>query len=150
MEAFCTKAEETLDGLEAFGKEPVLDDAWLAELAEADAPFYFSTDSLEEAGELDAEERHRQLRLNLRAQPVEEMVLPDAEAVAEVLDLAHAEEVEKWQQAISQAMADHKSLCFTKLLELSELKPTELLIGLLLGQWTLQQKTFYGEINVSG
>ena len=74
VDAFCSAAHERLDELEASGKEPVLDEDCLDDLVSSEVPFYFSTDSLEselEAGE--PQERHRQLRLSLQVEPVEEM-----------------------------------------------------------------------------
>ena len=150
VEAFCTEANETLDGLEAHGKEPILDDAWLEDLSSPDESFYFSTDSLESEGEAEREEKHRQLRLNITLAPAAELPsFTSPDSLSDVLELAHAEDVEVWQQEIAIVMASHKRLSFTRLLELSELQPGELLIGLLLSQWKLKQQTFYGEIEVS-
>lgn len=148
VESFCIEANETLDHLEAYGKEPVLDESWLEDLSSSDKPFYFSTDSLESESELEPEEKHRQLRLNINLTPTEERAFPSSDSIADVLVLAHAEDVESWQLAIANVMASHKRLSFTTLLELSGMRPGELLIGLLLGEWTLKQQTFYGELEV--
>ena len=148
VESFCIEANETLDHLEAYGKEPVLDESWLEDLSSSNAPFYFSTDSLESDSELEPEEKHRQLRLNINLTPTEERSFPSSDAIADVLALAHAEDVESWQQAIATVMSSHERLSFTRLLELSKLQPGELLVGLLLGHWILKQQTFYGEIEV--
>ena len=148
VDAFCAVAHERLDELEASGKEPVLDDGSLTELVSSELPFYFSTDSLEselEAGE--PQERHRQLRLSLQVKPVEEMAAP-MDAIADVLGLAHAEEVDVWQQAISAAIPKTVPIGFKELLTVSKIQPVELLIGLLLGPWRLEQEEFYGEIKV--
>ena len=150
VESFCLEANETLDDLEAYGKEPVLDDDWLDGLSESDTPFYFSTDSLEYQQEQEPEEWHRQLRLNLRQQPqpVEEVVFSTPEAIADVLELAHQEDIDVWQSAIAEVMTKHQYLSFTQLRQLSGLQPVELLVGLLLGHWKLRQQSFSGEIEV--
>ena len=148
VDAFCAVAHERLDELEASGKEPVLDDESLDELVSSELPFYFSTDSLE--SELEAaepQERHRQLSLSLQVEPVAEMAAP-MDAIADVLDLAHAEEVDVWQQAISAAIPKTVPIGFKELLAVSKMEPVELLIGLLLGPWRLEQEEFYGEIRV--
>ena len=148
VDAFCAVAHERLDELEASGKEPVLDDESLDELVSSELPFYFSTDSLE--SELEADEpqvRHRQLSLGLRVEPVEELAAP-MDVISEVLGLAHAEEVDVWQRAISAAIPKTVPIGFKELLAVSKMEPVELLIGLLLGPWRLEQEEFYGEIRV--
>ena len=90
VDAFCTVAHERLDELEASGKEPMLDDESLDDLVSSEVPFYFSTDSLESELEIDEPQvRHRQLRLSLQVEPVEELAAP-MDAIADVLGLAHA------------------------------------------------------------
>ena len=148
VDAFCAAAHERLDELEASGKEPVLDDESLEELVSSELPFYFNTDSLK--SELEADEpqkRHRQLRLGLQVEPVVEMAAP-MDVVSEVLNLAHVEEVDAWQRAISAAIPKTMPIGFTELLAVSKMEPVELLIGLLLGPWRLEQAEFYGEIRV--
>ncbi|MGB3787887.1 MAG: hypothetical protein WA949_07750 [Phormidesmis sp.] len=148
VDAFCAAAHERLDELEAGGKEPMLDDESLDELVSSELPFYFSTDSLE--SELEAnepQERHRQLRLSLQVEPMAETAT-SVNAITDVLDLAHAEDVDLWQRAISAAIPKTVPIGFTELLAVSKIEPVELLIGLLLGPWRLDQEEFYGEIKV--
>ena len=148
VDAFCAVAHERLDELEASGKEPVLDDESLDELVSSEVPFYFSTDSLESALEIDKPQvRHRQLRLGLQVEPVE-VIDPPMDAIADVIGLAHAEEVDVWQRAISAAIPKTVPIGFKELLAVSKMEPVELLIGLLLGPWRLEQEEFYGEIRV--
>ena len=148
VDAFCAVAHERLDELEASGKEPVLDDESLDELVSSELPFYFSTDSLESEFEAaEPQTRHRQLRLSLQVEPVAELTT-SLDAVADVLGLAHAEEVDVWQRAISSAIPKTVPIGFTELLATSKIEPVELLIGLLLGPWRLDQEEFYGEIRV--
>ena len=144
VDAFCAAAHERLDELEASGKEPVLDDESLDELVSAELPFYFSTDSLEsEIEAVEPQEKHRQLKLSLQVEPVAEMAT-SLDAIADVLDLAHAEDVDLWQRAISDAIPNTVPIGFTELLAVSKIEPVELLIGLLLGPWRLEQVEFYG------
>ena len=148
VDAFCAVAHERLDELDASGKEPVLDNESLDELVSSELPFYFSTDSLE--SELEAnepQERHRQLRLSLQVEPMAETAT-SVNAITDVLDLAHAEDVDLWQRAISAAIPKTVPIGFTELLAVSKMEPVELLIGLLLGPWRLEQEEFYGEIRV--
>ena len=145
VDAFCAVAHERLDELEASGKEPVLDDESLEDLVSSELPFYFSTDSLE--SEVEPQTRHRQLRLSLQVEPVAETAAP-MDAIADVLDLAHAEDIDSWQRAISSAIPKTVPIGFKELLAVSKMQPVELLIGLLLGPWRLEQEEFYGEIRV--
>ena len=148
VDAFCAVAHERLDELEASGKEPVLDDESLDDLVSSEVPFYFSTDSLEsELRVAEPQVRHRQLSLGLQVEPVAEMDAP-MDAIADVLGLAHAEEVDVWQRAISAAIPKTVPIGFQELLAVLKMEPVELLIGLLLGPWRLDQEDFYGEIRV--
>jgi hypothetical protein len=93
----------------------------------------------------------RQMDLRLKLQPSPESKLADLELPAgmdDALAMAHAEDVEAWQKAISAVMPATGSVKFQRLLALTELEPVELLIGLLLGSWNLKQQGFYGEIEI--
>ena len=126
----------------------MLDDESLDELVSSELPFYCSTDSLESELEIDKPQvRHRQLRLSLQVEPVEEVAAP-MDVISDVLNLAHAEEVDAWQRAISSAIPKTVPIEFKELLAISKMEPVELLIGLLLGPWRLEQEEFYGEIRV--
>lgn len=43
---FCDRAEATFEDIEAYGKEPTLDESWLAEVTGDRDSFYFSSDNL--------------------------------------------------------------------------------------------------------
>jgi capsid protein len=91
------------------------------------------------------------LDLRLKLQPLPESKLADLELPAgmdDAMAMAHAEDVEAWQKAISAAMPETGSVKFQQLLALTELEPVELLIRLLLGSWNLKQQGFYGEIEI--
>lgn len=148
VETYCTEANGALDDLEAYGKEPTLDAEFLNDLASSDSVYTFSTDSIERELEPEPTIRHRQLRLNLAAQP-QAQDLASADDISEILSLAHSEDVDLWMRAIAGAMSGRARVGFRELLYLSGLKPSELLIGLLLGSWVLMQQSFYGEIEIS-
>jgi hypothetical protein len=89
--------------------------------------------------------------LRLKLQPLPESKLASLKLPADMDDalaMAHAEDVEAWQKAISAVMPATCSVKFQQLLALTELEPVELLIGLLLGSWNLKQQGFYGEIEI--
>ncbi|MGI8933349.1 MAG: hypothetical protein ACR2FS_04670 [Phormidesmis sp.] len=141
-EVFCDRAKETLDDLEAWGKEPVLEADWLSGLVPED-PYYFTAGKLvgpmPELPELPRQERGRS--------PEQEPPVNASVDVSEVLGLAHAEDPQAWQNAIVMAMdAQPQPVGFWRLVEVTGLSPGELLLGLLMGGWRLSQDSFYGEI----
>jgi hypothetical protein len=151
-EDYCDRAHRELDKLNAWGKEPVIEEGLIAKHFERQQTSYhqLSRKILKTPPPLPRLPRQR--NPNPKLQPSTESKLADLELPAgidDALGMAHAEDVEAWQKAIADVMPSTGSVKFRQLLALTELEPVELLIGLLLGSWNMQQQGFYGEIEIS-
>lgn len=140
-EAFCDRAHPTLDDLEAWGKEPVLDVS-AGDLFDAE-PFYYTSP----AGLLPGVEQIELPRVKRQASVSRTLILNASVDVSEVMRIAHAEDPDAWQLAISRVMnRQGTAMSFGALLAATGLSSGELFLGLLLGGWQLSQQEFYGEI----
>jgi hypothetical protein len=150
-EDYCDRAHRELDRLNAWGKEPVIEEGAISKHFEKQQTSYHSLPRKILKAPPTLPRLPRQMDLRLKLQPLPESTLESLELPAgmdDALAMAHAEDVEAWQKAISAAMPATGSVKFQQLLALTELEPVELLIGLLLGSWNLKQQGFYGEIEV--
>jgi hypothetical protein len=150
-EEYCDRAHRELDRLNAWGKEPVIEEGLIAKHFEKQQTLYHSLPRKILKAPPTLPRLPRQMDLKLKLQPLPESKLADLELPAgmdDALAMAHAEDVEAWKKAISAVMPATGSVKFQQLLALTELEPVELLIGLLLGSWELRQKGFYGEIEI--
>jgi hypothetical protein len=150
-EEYCDRAHRELDRLNAWGKEPVIEEGLISKHFEKQQTSYHSLPRKILKAPPPLPRLPRQMDLRLKLQPSPESKLADLELPAgmdDALAMAHAEDVEAWQKAISAVMPAIGSVKFQQLLALTELEPVELLIGLLLGSWNLKQQGFYGEIEV--
>jgi hypothetical protein len=150
-EEYCDRAHRELDRLNAWGKEPVIEEGLIAKHFEKQQTSHHSLPRRILKAPPTLPRLPRQMDLRLKIQPSPESKLADLELPAgidDALAMAHAEDVEAWQKAISVAMPATGSVKFQQLLVLTELEPVELLIGLLLGSWDLKQEGFYGEIEI--
>ena len=166
VEGFCDRAEAAFEEIEAFGQEPTLDDDWLDELTGERDNFYFSTDNLVQVpGSLPPGNRGKGRKLK---QPDEAMVvkaLEDAiDSLEDALSISHSENVEQWVENIMHALLLHdrnqnqehdekqgaRGLEFWHLQHITQLKPSALFLGLLLGHehWKIRQDSFYGNVMV--
>ena len=150
-DAFCDRAEDIFDEIDAYGQEPLLDDDWLAEVTGEKDSFYFSTDSLvtelpplpgqkrgKKPGELDEAEVIK---------AVEDAIVSMEEAIS----VAHQEDPSSWIEHIRSTLEKERgSATFGQLRQATGITPGALFLGLLLGQdsWHLKQKEFYGEVVV--
>ena len=153
VDGFCDRANLAFDEIEAFGQEPTLDTDWLDEVTGEKDNFYFSTDSLvRETGSLPPGNRGKGRR---RKAPDEAMVVKAVEAaidsVEDAIAVSHSENVQEWVQSIMQAIKDGNTIEFWHLQHITQLNPSALLLGLLLGQefWNITQDNFYGEVLVT-
>lgn len=140
VEAWYERAFDDLDDLDAWGKNPTLTGSLLSELVPRE-PYCYTTPAklLESPPPLPRLPREA----GVRSPAVE---AADASVdVSEILNLAHAEDPQAWQVAISRAI-DEQVVPFSQLLSDTGLSPGELLLGLLLGEWQLSQREFYGEL----
>lgn len=75
-----------------------------------------------------------------------------AQNLEQAIAVAHSENVYDWIESIKTALQESNGgiLEFWKLQKMTGLRPTELFLGLLLGQehWQLRQETFYGTVAV--
>jgi hypothetical protein len=150
-EDYCDRAHRELDRLNAWGKEPVIEEGAISKHFEKLQTSYYSLPRKILKAPPTLPRLPRQMDLRLKIQPSQEKNLADLELPAgmdDALAMAHAEDVEAWQKAISAVMPATGSVKFQQLLALTELEPVELLIGLLLGSWNLKQQGFYGEIEI--
>jgi hypothetical protein len=140
-EGWCDRATDTLDDLEAWGQEPVLEMDWLSAIA-SEEPYYF------EPGKLVATASGLpELPRKVSGRSPCVQVVDASVDVSEVLGLAHAEDPQAWQNAIALALdSQAQPVGFWALVEATGLRPGELLLGLLSGGWALSQAEFYGEI----
>jgi hypothetical protein len=147
-QGFCDRAQDTLDDLEAWGKEPSLEADWLSGFV--DEPYYFTAGKMVSEAVLPALPRQGRARFPWKASPSQpfDRESPNTFAdVSEVLGIAHPEDPQAWQNAIAAAMAaQSQPVGFWALAEATGLASGELLLGLLMGGWTLSQEEFYGEI----
>ncbi|MGB3293238.1 MAG: hypothetical protein WBB01_09650 [Phormidesmis sp.] len=150
-QAYCDRAEEVFEKIEAYEREPPLDKDWLDELTGEKDTFYFSTDSLvTELPPLPGKKRGR------KPKPPDEKTVIEAVQMAvqeaeDVLSVAHLENPKDWIGRISLALADSGgSASFAELHKATKLSPGALFLGLLLGQeqWDLRQAEFYGQVVV--
>lgn len=151
--AFCDRAAEVFEEIEAFGQEPQLDDDWLYEITGENDNFYFSTDSLvTELPPLPGRKRGRQ------PTPPQEKAVVDAvqqavQQAEDALSVAHLENPSDWIDRIHKAISlSGGRASFGALRSATGLSPGALFLGLLLGQeqWSLHQAQFYGQVVVSG
>jgi hypothetical protein len=150
-EEYCDRAHRELDTLNAWGKEPIIEEGLISNHFAQQQTSYHSLPRRILKAPPTLPRLPRQMDLRLKLQPSPESKLADLELPAvmdDALSMAHAEDVEAWQKAISAAMPATGSVKFQQLLALTELEPVELLIGLLLGSWNLKQQGFYGEIEI--
>ena len=157
---FCDLAEEVFEEIEAFGQEPQLDEDWLGELTGERDSFYFSTESLvRELEPLPGRKRGRKPLSDLEVQrltrEIENAIIDENEpeqSFEQALAVAHGENVQDWINSIKRALSDseNREIDFWRLQQLTRLRPTELFLGLLLGQehWTIGQREFYGQLFV--
>ena len=160
VETFCDHADEVLEEIEAFGQEPQLDDDWIDQLTGENDSFYFSTDSLvRELEPLPGRKRGRKPLSDLEVQrlirEIENAIIDENEpeqSFEQALAVAHGENVQDWINSIKRALSDseNREIEFWRLQQLTRLRPTELFLGLLLGQehWTMGQREFYGQLFV--
>jgi hypothetical protein len=151
-EDYCDRAHHELDKLNAWGKEPVIEEGLIAKHFEKQQTSYHSLPRKILTAPPTLPRLPRRMDLRRKLQPSTESKLADLELPAgmnDALAMAHAEDVEAWQKAISNVMPATGSVKFRQLLSLTKLEPVELLIGLLLGSWNLKQQGFYGEIEIS-
>ncbi len=160
-DGFCDRATEVFEEIEAHGQEPQLDDDWIDELTGENDSFYFSTDSL--VRELKPLPGRKRGRKSLSDKDVERITREVSNAIIDdderqsfeqALAVSHSENVHDWIETIKTALNDCNDgeVEFWGPLELTGLRPTELFLGLLLGQqnWELGQHVFYGQLNVCG
>jgi hypothetical protein len=150
-EEYCDRAHRELDRLNAWGKEPIIEEGLIAKHFEKQQTSYHSLPRKILKAPPALPRLPRQMDLRLKLQPSPESKLADLALPAgmdDAISMAHAEDVEAWQRAISTAMPTTGSVGFKHLLFLTKLEPVELLIGLLLGSWNLKQQGFYGEIEI--
>ena len=156
---FCDRAEEVFEEIEAHGQGASLDDDWIDELTGENDNFYFSTDSLvRERESLPGLKRGRKSltddEVESITRDVENAIIDDdqGQSFEQALAVAHSENVNDWIEAIKRALnhIGNREIEFWRLQQLTRLRPTELFLGLLLGQqhWTLGQETFYGQLFV--
>jgi hypothetical protein len=150
-EEYCDRAHRELDKLNAWGKEPIIEEGLIAKHFERQQTSYHSLPRkiLKTPPTLPRLPRQMDLKLKLQTSPGNELaesVLPGG--IDDAMAMAYAEDVEAWQNEISAAMPATGSMKFQQLLALTKLEPVELLIGLLLGSWSLKQQGFYGEIEI--
>ena len=151
VEGFCDHAEDVFEEIDAFGKEPQLDDDWLGDITGENDSFYFSTDSIvSEAEKLPGRKRGRKTK-----EPDEaEVVKAVEEAIASVEDalkVAHHENPHDWICRIRKALENNQgTMGFWQMKDKTGLSSGALFLGLLLGQeeWTLGQQEFYGDLVV--
>jgi hypothetical protein len=150
-EDYCDRAHRELDRLNAWGKEPIIQEGLISKHFEKQQTSYHSLPRRILKAPPTLPRLPRQMDLRLKLQPLPESKFASLELPAgmdDALAMAHAEDVEAWQKAISAVMPATGSVKFQQLLALTELEPVELLIGLLLGSWNLKQEGFYGEIEI--
>jgi hypothetical protein len=150
-EDYCDRAHRELDRLNAWGKEPIIEEGAIAKYFEKQQTSYHLLPRKILKAPPTLPRLPRQMDLRLKLQPPTESKLANLKLPAgmdDALEMAHAEDVEAWQKAISAVMPATGSVRFKQLLALTELEPVELLIGLLLGSWNLKQQGFYGEIEI--
>jgi hypothetical protein len=150
-EEYCDRAHRELDRLNAWGKEPIIEEGLIAKHFEKQQTSYHSLPRkiLKAPPTLPRLPRQMDLKLKLQPLPGDEptdLVLPGG--IDDAMSMAHAEDVEAWQSRISAVMPATGSVKFQQLLASTELEPVELLIALLLGSWNLKQQGFYGEIDI--
>jgi hypothetical protein len=151
-EDYCDRAHRELDRLNAWGKEPVIEEGAIAKHFEKQQTSYHSLPRKILKAPPTLPRLPRQMDLSLKLQPSPESKLESLELPAgmdDALAMAHDEDVKAWQKAIADVMPATGSVKFRQLLSLTELEPIELWIGLLLGSWNIKQQGFYGEIEVS-
>ena len=159
--SFCDRAEEVFEEIEAHGQEPQLDDDWIDQLTGENDSFYFSTESLvRELEPLPGRKRGRKPLSDLEVQrltrEIENAIIDDeyetTQSFEQALAVAHGENVQDWINSIKHALSDseNREIEFWRLQQLTRLRPTELFLGLLLGQehWTMRQQDFYGQLFV--
>lgn len=160
-DGFCDRAEATFEEIEAFGQEPQLDDDWIDALTGENDNFYFSTDNL--VSEMEALPGRKRGRKALSDKDIERItrevsnaIINDDEGLSfeQAIAVSHSENVHDWINAIKSALENsgNEEMDCWGLLELTRLKPTELSLGLLLGQqhWAIEQHEFYGQVTVCG
>jgi hypothetical protein len=151
-EDYCDRAHRELDRLNAWGKEPIITEGLIAKHFERQQTSYHQLPRKILKAPPPLPRLPRQINPKTKLQPSPESKLADLELPAgmdEALGMAHAEDIEAWQKAIADVMPATGSVKFRQLLSLTKLEPVELLIGLLLGPWSLEQQGFYGEIEIS-
>lgn len=160
VETFCDRAEATFEEIEAFGQEPQLDEDWLGEVTGDKDTFNFSTDNL--VSDLVSKPRRKRRekvlsddeRGRFQAE-VEAAIIDDQEeglSFEQALAVAHGEDVQAWIEKIRSNLLNSESriLEFWTLHKGTGLLPSELFLGLLLGQqhWEIGQSEFYGKVTV--
>lgn len=160
VETFCDRAEEVFEEIEAYGQEPQLDDDWLGEVTGDRDTFNFSTDNLvsdlvskprrkRREKELSDEERGR-FQAEVEAAIIDDQ--DEGQSFEQALAVAHGEDVQAWIEKIRSNLLNSESriLDFWTLHKGTGLRPSELFLGLLLGQqhWEIGQEQFYGKVTV--
>jgi hypothetical protein len=117
---------------------------WLSGILEPEQPYYFDTESLLSPAPRAPRQPSQRERATMQA--CIQAAIDQTEAA---LDIAHSEDPSDWQQRIAEAMEGRNSARrFSALLRDTELSPGALLLGLLFGGWGLEQRDFYGELEV--
>lgn len=164
VDGFCDLAERVFEEIEAHGQEPMLDGDWLGEVVGDRDTFSFSTESLvSDLVTTHRKKRRRQKQLSQEEQDrlreeVENAILDEKDDGGEVQDyeqaiaVAHGENVKQWIEKIRLVLMNSEDgvLDFWTIRERTGLRPTELFLGLLLGQkhWRITQQEFYGNVTV--
>lgn len=163
VETFCDRAEEVFEEIEAYGQEPQLDEVWLGEVTGEKDIFNFSTENLVSDLISPPRKKRKQKQLSQEEidrlrEEVENAILDDdhkgeeEQDYQQTLAVAHGENVTEWIEYIKTALQNSKTgiLEFWTLNKRTRLQPTELFLGLLLGQkhWEIGQSEFYGEVTV--
>ena len=159
--AFAIAPKKSLRKSKRTGRSRGLDDDWIDQLTgDENDNFYFSTESLvRELEPLPGRKRGRKPLSDLEVQrltrEIENAIIDENETTQsfeQALAVAHGENVQDWINSIKHALSDseNREVEFWRLQQLTRLRPTELFLGLLLGQqlWTMRQREFYGKLFV--
>ena len=160
VDAFCDRADEIFEEIEAYGQEPLLDTDWLSGLTGHRDTYHFSTDNL--VSDLVSPPRRPRRRKSLSdeekeklRQEVEAAIIDEVpQTVEQALAVAHGENVDDWVCRIRRALTGSRDglLEFWLLQEETRLKPVELFLGLLLGHehWQITQTDgFFSKVHIA-
>lgn len=159
VDSFYELAEELFEEIEAYGKEPKLDEDWLYEVTGERDTFYFSTENLlTEPLPIDRGrgQQHKESTAEEKAEVVEE-VEQAVQSFEEAIGVSHSEDVERWIEKIAIALRKKNNrkqerMEFWQLQQETQLSASALFLGLLLGHthWSIhQEEGFYSKVFVS-